>query len=215
MPNINEGAKAWETELSRRIGAAVQTRRKQLKMTAQQLAERTKELGYPITRVAVSKIETNTRAGKFDIAELLVLAKALKVPPVSLLFSAAPDDSVEMLPGQTAPTFHAIAWFSGDRDVAWPGPEIDAEEAKDQANTAVADWDSPAATALRRMRERAGLHRDLILSRLMSKRNIKLGTLDEEAFNRTVEYDARLIGKIYEITDAITDAGTDNQGESE
>ena len=120
MPNIDEGAKAWEMDLAGRIGVAVQARRKQLKMTAQQLAERTKELGYPMSRVAISKIETNTRAGKFDIAELLMLAKALEVPPVSLLFSAAPDKDAQMLPGQTAPTFHAIAWFSGDRDVAWP-----------------------------------------------------------------------------------------------
>ena len=55
-------------------------------MTAQQLAERTKELGYPVTRVAISKIESNSRAGKVDVAELLVLGAALGVPPVTLIF---------------------------------------------------------------------------------------------------------------------------------
>ena len=54
-------------------------------MDGVELAERTAELGYPITRVAISKIERNSREGKLDVAELLVLAEALGIAPVLLL----------------------------------------------------------------------------------------------------------------------------------
>src|SRR6267142_6092685 len=70
-------SKAWEMELAGRVGAAIKARRNALKLTAVDLAERTKALGYPVNRVAISKIEGNLRAGKLDVAELLVLAAAL------------------------------------------------------------------------------------------------------------------------------------------
>src|SRR5690349_5074985 len=103
MPNIDEISKAWELDLSRRVGAAVMSRRKALGLTAVQLADRTRELGCPITRVAITKIETNKRAGKLDISEILVLAVALEIPPALLLVPEFPDDSsVELLPGYRA-----------------------------------------------------------------------------------------------------------------
>jgi transcriptional regulator with XRE-family HTH domain len=116
MPNVDQAAKAWELELSGRVGAAVQARRKALRMTAVQLAERTKELGYHITRVAISKIEGNLRAGKIDVAELLVLAVALEIPPALLLFPTfpgGPDGTVELLPGSEVPLPKAVDWLSG------------------------------------------------------------------------------------------------------
>lgn len=79
-----------ELTLAQRVGDAVAKRRKALGWTGVQLADRTAELGYPITRVAISKIETNSRAGKFDVAELLVLAEALYIPPVLLLAADFP-----------------------------------------------------------------------------------------------------------------------------
>ena len=105
MPNVDAGAKAWELELAGRIGAAVHVRRKALNLTAQQLAERTKNLGYPITRVAISKIEGNMRTGKIDVADLLVLAAALDLPTISLLFPGAADQDVEALPGRHTSKF--------------------------------------------------------------------------------------------------------------
>lgn len=91
MPNIDPVGKAWELDLAARLGQAVQTRRNALGLTAQQLAQRTADLGYPITRVAISKIEGNMRAGKVDVAELIVLAKALEMPPVLLLYPGFPE----------------------------------------------------------------------------------------------------------------------------
>jgi transcriptional regulator with XRE-family HTH domain len=117
MPNINQGAKSWELELSERVGRAVQMRRKALKMTAQQLAEKTRELGYPVSRVAISKIEGNLRAGKLDVAELLVLAVALEIPPALLLLPTFPNGAVELLPGLNASTFKARKWICGDAPI--------------------------------------------------------------------------------------------------
>jgi transcriptional regulator with XRE-family HTH domain len=149
MPNINPAAKAWEIELADRVGKAVQVRRKAMKLTAQQLAQRTADLGYPVTRVAISKIETNKRAGKIDVAELIVLAKALEMPPVLLLYPGFPegydatvdetygplrsvqgdtgqdpytvtfDGDVETLPGRTESSRDAVLWFSGRLPSMW------------------------------------------------------------------------------------------------
>lgn len=121
MPNIDKAAKAWQLDLAGRLGEAVQARRKALNMTALQLAQRTKELGYPITRVAISKIETNTRAGKFDVAELFVLAAALDIPPVLLLFpgNIRPVEGYgfgevhELLPGVKVNDGDSGRWLSG------------------------------------------------------------------------------------------------------
>jgi transcriptional regulator with XRE-family HTH domain len=113
MPYIDDAAKAWQLELAKRVGGAVKDRRASLKMTAQQLAERTKELGYPVTRVAISKIESNSRAGKFDVAELAVLAAALNTSPVALLFPGPYDKEIQALPGKAATEFDAVQWFSG------------------------------------------------------------------------------------------------------
>jgi transcriptional regulator with XRE-family HTH domain len=115
MPNIDPVAKTWELNLAERIGEAVQARRKALGLTAQQLAERTAELGYPITRVAISKIEGNKRAGKFDVAEWLVLAEALDIPPALLLFPDYPDGTVLGLPGNERKSVAAVWWVSGTR----------------------------------------------------------------------------------------------------
>jgi transcriptional regulator with XRE-family HTH domain len=116
MPNIDQGAKAWELELAGRVGQAVLRRRRALGLTAVQLADKTRDLGYPITRVAITKIETNKRAGKLDIAEVLVLAAALEIPPALLLFSTFPEGgSVELLPGYNADPSAAVRWLCGEK----------------------------------------------------------------------------------------------------
>lgn len=114
MPKVDVAAKAWELDLAGRVGAAVHTRREALKLTAQQLTERTAELGYPITRVAVSKIEGNKRAGKLDVAELIVLAVALEIPPALLLFPNFPDGTAELVPGRVAHARGSVEWLSGN-----------------------------------------------------------------------------------------------------
>ena len=114
-------------EMARRFGDAVHARRKALGWTAARLSDACTELGYPVTRVAISKIESNTRAGKVDVAELVVLAKALTVPPVSLLYPDLVDGPVDVLPDESVPSVDALEWFCGEaldgddaRAGAWP-----------------------------------------------------------------------------------------------
>lgn len=114
MPNIDPRAKAWEQTLSARVGATVQRLRTELGLTAVQLSERTRQLGYPITRVAITKIENNSRAGKLDVAEWLVLAYALDVPPGALLYPDLPDGTVEVLPGWVLPSWVALLSLDGE-----------------------------------------------------------------------------------------------------
>jgi transcriptional regulator with XRE-family HTH domain len=116
MPKIDQAAKVWQKDMAERVGRAVQTRRQDLKMTAAVLAKRTAELGYPVSRVAIGKLENNHREGKFDLAELLVLAAALDIAPLELLYPGAPDQVVELLPSQTATTLDASTWFIGNPD---------------------------------------------------------------------------------------------------
>lgn len=90
-------------------------------MTAQQLAERCKELGAPIHRSTITKIE-NGRP-RFDLGELMVLAAALGAPPLALLLPADPLADVEVLPGLTVSTGEFVGWFTGDAGL--PGVDID------------------------------------------------------------------------------------------
>lgn len=121
MPNIDEEAKSWQLEQAGRVGTAVARRRARLGMTAVDLAERTRELGYPITRVAISKIENNARAGKIDISEITVLAAALGVPPILLMYPDLPSGVVRALPAiEEVESYKALRWFIGDSSLGEP-----------------------------------------------------------------------------------------------
>ena len=120
MPN-DGGTGAWESDLAARIGRAVAARRKQLLLTAASLSARTKKLGYPIVAATIGKIETGERM--IDVAELLVLAAALEIPPVLLLFPGFPDGTEQVLPGVTGASDSAVRWLSGTDGL--PGPVDD------------------------------------------------------------------------------------------
>lgn len=113
MPKIDEDAKAWQMASAERFGHAVASCRRNLGLTAAQLADRTRALGYPIHRVAIGKLETNARAGKVDLGEILVLAAALETSPVSLVFPGPYNEQVETVPGLPTTQLSAAQWFSG------------------------------------------------------------------------------------------------------
>lgn len=114
MPSINRDAKAFETNRAHWFGFAVRTRRKALKLTAAELSRRTADLGYPISRGAIAKIEAEVRSGKVDMTEVLVLARALDVPPVLLLFPGfTTEGPEEVLPGYFVRNEDALRWMTG------------------------------------------------------------------------------------------------------
>jgi len=111
----------WSVRQARSIGAEVKRHRLRRGLTAQELADRTAELGHPITRNALANLESNRR----DIvttADLLVLARALSVPAVALLCPPG-QPAVEVLPGVEVSPWSAIKWFTGEDPTlgdGWP-----------------------------------------------------------------------------------------------
>ncbi len=102
--------RSWAEDTTERIAAAVKALRG--KRSAQWLADRTAELGHPISRTAISNLEVG-RKRAVDVPELVVLAKALGVPPLLLLYPALSAGEVEVLPGHRTSSWSAAQWFAG------------------------------------------------------------------------------------------------------
>ncbi|GAA4669224.1 helix-turn-helix domain-containing protein [Gordonia humi] len=108
--------KEWAAARARVVGEAVAERRKELGISAAELASRTEQLGYPMARGAIAKIETGRRQG-IEVAELTVLATALYMPPVALLYPR-PDGATRYLPlSRPVGEDRAIRWFTGQQDI--------------------------------------------------------------------------------------------------
>lgn len=114
--------RSWTWSLHQRIAGRIRDARRG-RLSAQQLADATAALGYPITRSQIANYESG-RKQSLEIAELLVLAAALGVPPLSLLFPEQPDRQVEMLPGVHTSTLNAMHRFVGDGGPLWPRHEV-------------------------------------------------------------------------------------------
>jgi transcriptional regulator with XRE-family HTH domain len=104
----------WSESLCRRIGEAIKAARGG-QISAQQLAERTTALGFPVSRSRIANLE-NARKQTPNLAELIVLSEALGITPLKLLFPGAPDELVDVLPGQPVTTLDARARFVGNTD---------------------------------------------------------------------------------------------------
>jgi len=110
---MDQGAR-WAAESAAGVGQRV--RRYRGKMSARQLADKCAELGMPsLSRVVITRLE-NGRRESVSTSELVVLAAALDVPPVLLLYPLGLDDTVELLPGKSAAPWDAIEWFRGEPD---------------------------------------------------------------------------------------------------
>lgn len=94
----------------------MRTRRNELGISAAALSDRTKRLGYPVTRSTIAKIESGSRANKLDLAELLILSQALQTSPAALVFSDAPDGKARLSPA-TPPNSSGTnyEWWCGER----------------------------------------------------------------------------------------------------
>lgn len=105
----------WATAVAKRIGAEVKRLRGNGR-SAQWLSERCAELGYPIGRATISEIEVGRRK-TISVPELIVLAEALGVPPVQVLYPGLPDGDTEYLPGQHVSAIEAVLKFSEQDDL--------------------------------------------------------------------------------------------------
>ena len=110
MANSDEGDN-WAQDLVKRVGAAAKKARGT--KSAKWLSDRTAELGYRISPTVIAKLDSGHRGSVLSVAELLVLAAALNMPPALLLFPGYPDGDAELLPGLDAAGHEAVDWLSG------------------------------------------------------------------------------------------------------
>jgi transcriptional regulator with XRE-family HTH domain len=103
----------WQEQLTRVIAGEIRRYRHERGVSAQKLANECKRLGFPIPRNVLANLEHGRRE-TVSVAQLLVLAAALRIPPVLLVVPVARQESLEMLPGMETPTWHAALWWRGD-----------------------------------------------------------------------------------------------------
>jgi transcriptional regulator with XRE-family HTH domain len=98
---------------SERVADNVKELRTERRLKLDDLADRLAELGRPILKTGLSKLETGAR--RVDVDDLLALALVLDVTPNRLLLTAdAGDETVELVPDMQVPAASAWAWACGD-----------------------------------------------------------------------------------------------------
>jgi transcriptional regulator with XRE-family HTH domain len=90
----------------------------------QQLADRLYELGAPIDRATISKIETGDR--RITLDEVFWFSYALGVTPTALILPRPFGSRVAVTPTTSLETWQAVDWFRGS--YVAPGPENESDE---------------------------------------------------------------------------------------
>lgn len=89
-------------------------RARQGRLTQEQLADRMTELGHPMDRTTVVKIEAGKhRARNIGLEEAFGLAAALSVPPAVLFFGLGTESRVSILPKMVVHPDLASKWLEG------------------------------------------------------------------------------------------------------
>lgn len=102
----------WMKRQAAAVGARVRRVRLAKGMSVQAVADRaTKDLGYKMLRTTLANLEAGTRRN-ITLGEVSVLAEALDVPPLGLLFPIDEPASVEVLPGVQRTPWDAWRWFA-------------------------------------------------------------------------------------------------------
>jgi transcriptional regulator with XRE-family HTH domain len=92
----------------------VQEARKSRGWTQQELAKQVNAIGYPMSRVTVTKIEKGAeRAANASLSEVLAIAAALGVPLVHLLTSRDDSQVLAIAPELTVSAADVRAWIRG------------------------------------------------------------------------------------------------------
>lgn len=102
----------WAARITKAVIAEVRRARKELGMTAQDLADACEELGHPIPRNVIANWESGRRL-TLTVPELIVLARAVDTPPAALVFPLG-GSSVEYLPSERSDPWTAFSWFVGE-----------------------------------------------------------------------------------------------------
>lgn len=124
-----EQQEAWSGRFAEAIGKRVAHFREQAtdekgrRMSAQALADRCAKLGHRLDRSVIAKLERGLRQ-TVTVADVIVLARALNVPPLLLVLPVGQEEMTEVLPGHDAPTWPAATWFTGEAPFPGSDPSV-------------------------------------------------------------------------------------------
>ncbi|MFB7944564.1 helix-turn-helix domain-containing protein [Kitasatospora cineracea] len=104
----------WHHQVTKDVVESITRRRKELEITAQELADMTRELGHEVPRNVIANWESGRRK-TITVPELIVLAEALEAAPSDLLFSPVIGGRVDYLPGWKIDRWAAFTRFTGER----------------------------------------------------------------------------------------------------
>ncbi|WP_133910691.1 helix-turn-helix domain-containing protein [Streptomyces sp. NBC_00582] len=146
----------WPAAFTARIAQEMREARKAAGLTMGEVAQGCADRGLTeITEQSVKNLESGRKAS-MTIADFVVLADVLGVPPVTLLFPLGTSATVEVLPGQEVSTWDALAWFTGETPMDQPAPEGTARDVLDVfRNHGDLVSAATASTALAKERRRA------------------------------------------------------------
>jgi transcriptional regulator with XRE-family HTH domain len=106
--------------LTQNVGAQIKRWRRERKLTAQRLSELTEQLGEKIPRTVIINLE-NQRRDYVSLAEILILAAGLNIPPYLLIAPVGLDDAVEILPEVQSSPWRTRGWLMGALPVKYEG----------------------------------------------------------------------------------------------
>ncbi|MBE7699235.1 helix-turn-helix transcriptional regulator [Oerskovia sp. Sa1BUA8] len=106
-----EAGRDWAARWAKRIGENLAALRKERGVSARELSERCEGLGYPIPRSTIANIESG-RKRELPVQELAVLAAALNLAPLALLYDS--EHMQPVLPNKERTLGEALLWFSGE-----------------------------------------------------------------------------------------------------
>ncbi|TPW98039.1 hypothetical protein [Mycolicibacterium fortuitum] len=158
MPKKSDGPhdwsdppKNWAEEQAHRV--ALEVRRLRGKRPVQWLADRTRELGSPVTRSVISDLELGRRR-YVTTAELTVLAYALNTRPIALIFPPPYSDQIDIIPGVTTTKLDALEDFCDKYStVTGLSSLVEAEQNLHTLRVArfIAEWEAKRRDALIRL----------------------------------------------------------------
>ena len=122
------------------VARELRTWRDRRNISAQQLAERCSELGYAIPRNVIANIESGRR-NAITVPELIILAMALNVPPILLVYPVGVDYLVEIAPDKEIAPWFATRWFMAD---ARPPAELLGGRPDLDIATGMREWEQAA-----------------------------------------------------------------------
>jgi hypothetical protein len=123
----NENAESWEHSLAIRVGERIKHYRAMSGLSAQKLSDRTVQLGHEVKRATIAGMENRTRT-TIPLADVLVLARALAIAPVLLIFPFESASPIQALPTETVDVWAAYDWMVGAENLGRPAAWVETEE---------------------------------------------------------------------------------------